>query len=158
MYYIYASIFYHSTYDLLSYLLFDVEDMAKRIPKFMAEELIQYAKSVEIRVHYWHPKSTSAMEFHRQMSSSKLRKINPIFKTSINGIPVTETPNLVAEFTDGSKWESETASFTAADLRAEFYSRAERVEEAMEEAGDAPDAPVDKGKKGDKGGKGGGKK
>lgn len=136
-------------------LLCFFQDMAKRIPKFIAEELIKYAKSLEVRVHYWHPKSTSAMEFHRQMSSSKLKKINPIFNTSIIGIPVTETPNLTAEFTDGSKWESETASYTSADLRETFYGHAGRVEEAMEEAGDIAE-PAETGKKGgDKGGKGG---
>lgn len=150
---------YFSFVLLLLWLLFlflFYQDMAKRIPKFIAEELIQFAKSLEVRVHYWHPKSTSAMEFHRQMSSPKLKKINPVFNATIIGIPVTETPNLSAEFLDGSKWESETASYTSAHLRELFYGHAGRVEEAMEEAGDLPESPAEAGKKGDnKGGKGG---
>ena len=129
-----------------------------RIPKLVALDLIMYAKKIDIKCNYWHPKATSAIEFFRQMSSSQLRKRNPIFEVKIFDLPENETPHLIADFIDGSKWETETAAYSATELRDLFYGHAARIEDVYDEAGESFEAnePGSSGSKGsEKGGKGG---
>jgi len=137
---------------------------ALRVPRALARELIQYAKSLNITVNYWHPKATSGMEFFRQMNSPKLYKKNPKFEVNINYVETMEEPTLVAEFIDGTKWETETSNFQAVELRNTFYQFTAKIEDDMEESGGAIDSSSAGSTKGDSKGavkgtaKGGGKK
>ena len=130
-----------------------------RVPRFIAVDLIQFAKSIKITADYWDPKAKSAFEFYRQMDSRKLRKINPVFDCTMQVIEESKVPaKLEAEFLDGSKWTTNTDTLSAAQLRCEFYNRAAEAEDNVDiSVGGDGDGPS--GKKGsDKGGKGGGKK
>jgi hypothetical protein len=137
---------------------------APRVPRALARELIQYAKSIDITVNYWHPKSTSGMEFFRQMNSPKLYKKNPKFEVNINYVETMEEPKLVAEFVDGTKWETETSPYEAVELRNMFYQYTTKIEDAMEESGGVADSSSSASSKGESKGavkgaaKGGGKK
>ena len=106
----------------------------------MAMELIQYCKKIEVKASYWDPLSRSAFEFARQMNSPKLIKVNPGYECSMKLLhPDSKDPALLmAEFIDGSKLELQTGEFTCAQLRAEFYEKAEEIEEEMERAGTGP--------------------
>ncbi len=131
-----------------------------RVPRFIAADLIQFAKSVKITADYWDPKAKSAFEFYRQMHSRKLKKVNPVFDCSISVVEDSKSPaKLEVEYLDGSKWTTNTDAFTAAQLRYEFYSRAADAEDNVDVSvgGDADGGAAGK-KGGDKGGKSGAKK
>ena len=128
-----------------------------RVPKHIAAELIQYVKKVEFVANFWDPNSKSAFEFARQMSSPKLKKINPSLEVSLSKVNTDTAPSLAVEFIDGSKWSTLTTGLHATDLRGELY---ERAADAEDKVGDTKD-----GGGGDsgstaakKGGKAGGKK
>lgn len=131
-----------------------------RIPRFIASDLIQFAKSIKITADYWDPKAKSAFEFYRQMNSRKLKKINPVFECSLHGIELSKVPaKLEVEYLDGSKWSTNTDEFTALQLRYEFYNRAAEAEDNVDVSVGGDGDGGSSGKKGgDKGGKGGGKK
>jgi hypothetical protein len=127
-----------------------------RIPRHIAAELIQFVKKVEVKAHYWDPKSTSAFEFARQMSSAKLKKINPSLDVKLDQLEKPGPSELHVEYLDGSKWTTSTYGLSANELRGEFYMRATDAEDKMGggDKGDAGDAGGKKG--GAAGGKGGG--
>lgn len=123
-----------------------------RITKDVAHKLILYAKRLNVTAHFWDPQAKSAFEFYRQMSSPKLKKINPNFDCSLNVVDELVPPKLTAEFADGSKWESTTAGLTCADLRGTFYTRAADIEDLVDiDVAGAVDSAAKKG--GGKGGK-----
>lgn len=101
-----------------------------RVPKHIASELITFVKRLEIKANFWDDRAKSAFEFNRQMSSRKLKKINPtleiVFETHNNHDP----PIIKAEFLDGSKWEIDSSNFKSAEIRAMFYSKASDAEES----------------------------
>jgi hypothetical protein len=107
-----------------------------RVPRHIAMDLIQYAKKVHVTAYCWDVKSLSAVEFARQISSKKLAKQNPSFQAEFKFNEKDEPSTLVAEFSDGQVWTTETAGFTAAELRAEFFDRAAIAEEVAENAED----------------------
>jgi|Transcript_31078 hypothetical protein len=120
-----------------------------RVTKQSARELIAFAKNLKIWGHYWDPKARSAFEFARQMQAPPLKKVNPAFECTLVQSETNEPARLIAEFLDGSKWETKTGEFSLKDLRAEFFAKAADAEDNADivPGGDA-------GKKGDKGGKG----
>ena len=127
-----------------------------RVPRFIASDLIQFAKSVKITADYWDPKAKSAFEFYRQMDSRKLRKINPVFNCTIQIMENSTVPaKLEAEFLDGSKWVTSTDSLSAAQLRSEFYSKAAEAEDNVDIGGSGDNDSATPGKKGADKGKGG---
>ena len=106
--------------------------MSKRITKQISHELINFAKRVEVRAHFFDLNATSAFEFARQMSSRHLQKKNDKFECIMVKHP---DPNfkaiMKAEFVDGSVMEIETGEYKASDLRGLFYEKAEEVEDVM---------------------------
>lgn len=111
---------------------FSVAEMAPRVPKIVAHDLIQYAKNLNVTAHAFSPASISAMEFHRQMNSPKLHKINPSFECKLNLLKSLDSPATVsAEFLDGSKWELESAAHSAAELRSMFFEKAALAEDSL---------------------------
>ena len=117
--------------------------MTSRVPRHVAKELIQFIKKIDIKANFWDPRAKSAFEFSRQMSSPKLKKINPTFATELtmltNNEPFQE-PVLEAEFLDGSKLSISCLEKTSADLRSLVFTRAGEAEEAAEISGGGPDA------------------
>mmetsp|Transcript_23359 Transcript_23359/g.38918 ORF Transcript_23359/g.38918 Transcript_23359/m.38918 type:complete len:116 (-) Transcript_23359:67-414(-) len=105
-----------------------------RIPRHVAMDLIQFAKRVEVKAHFWDTSAKSAFEFARQLSSPKLQKQNPSFECDFKFLPNSEPASLVAEFNDGQIWQTQTQGYSAAELRAEFFDRAAVAEEAAEAA------------------------
>lgn len=100
-----------------------------RVPRFIAQDLIQYAKSISVKANFFDPNARSAFEFARQMSSPKLKKINPGFECQLEITEDEVVPSLKAEFLDGSKWAISTADFSADRLRFEFYQKAAEAED-----------------------------
>jgi hypothetical protein len=153
------SMFWTFTDFHLAKLVIKLEEMA-RVPRFIAADLIQFAKAVKITADYWDPKAKSAFEFYRQMHSRKLKKINPVFDCTINVVEESKIPaKLEVEYLDGSKWSTNTDYLTAAQLRHEFYTRAAEAEDNVDITSSNDGDGGGAGKKGgDKGGKSGGKK
>lgn len=103
-----------------------------RVPRLIAQDLIQYAKSINVKANFFDPQSRSAFEFARQMSSPKLKKINPSFECQLELTEDSVTPALKAEFLDGSKWAVDTTAYTADKLRYEFYMKAAEAEDNVD--------------------------
>ncbi len=125
-----------------------------RIPRLIAHDLIQYAKSISVKANFFDPNARSAFEFARQMSSPKLKKINPAFDCQLDITEDAGTPTLKAEFLDGSKWAVDTNVFSADQLRYEFYQKAAEAEDNVDLVGGSDLTGSKGGKAGDKGGKG----
>lgn len=125
-----------------------------RVPRFIARDLIQFAKSVQVTANYFDPEARAAFEFARQMSSPKLKKINPQFECSLNPVENKQVPRIKAEFLDGTSWTAEINALTAAQLRYEFYRRAGDAEDNMDGSPADAAAAGGKGKTDAKGGKG----
>ena len=106
-----------------------------RITKEVTHDLIQFAKSLKVYADVKHPRAKSAFEFCRQMHSPKLAKKNPGFEVDMVYNEKLETPKLVAKFSDGSTWETNTEEYKAKELRDLFWERAMKVEEAAEAVG-----------------------
>lgn len=125
-----------------------------RTTKEVARRMIYYAKTLKLSANFFDPQAKSALEFGRQMSSTKLKKINPNFNFSFQIVKGADVkPTLSAEFADGSKWETETSEYTAAELRNEFYERAADCEDKVDIVVPGEDDEGGAGKKGDKKGK-----
>ncbi len=106
--------------------------MAGKITKELAMELIPFAKKLHVSANYWDPTAKSAFEFCRQMASPKLKKKSPSFDVEMVYHELNKAPTLYAEFSDGSKWNTETTDLSSAQLRLAFYERAMIVEELAE--------------------------
>ena len=132
-----------------------------RVPRHIAAELIQFVKKVELKASFWDPMSTSAFEFARQMSSPKLKKINPTLEVNLVRLENIEPPQLHVEYLDGSSWATGTAGLHASDLRYILYEKAADAEDKVGDSGGGGDGGAGK-DAGSKGGKGaaakGGKK
>lgn len=124
-----------------------------RVPRFIARDLIQFAKSVQVTAHYFDPQARAAFEFARQMSSPKLKKINPQFECVLESSESKVVPRIKADFLDGSSWTADISSLSAAQLRFEFYRRAGDAEDNMD-GSPSDTAGTGKGKTDAKGGKG----
>jgi hypothetical protein len=107
-----------------------------RVPRHIAMDLIKYATKVQVTAYCWDVQSKSGVEFARQISSKKLLKQNSAFVCEFKFNEADEPATLVAEFTDGQVWTTETARYTAAELRSEFFDRAAIAEEVAETAED----------------------
>jgi hypothetical protein len=126
-----------------------------RVPRFIAKDLIQFAKSVQVTANYFDPQARAAFEFARQMASPKLKKINPQFECTLNPIENKEPAQIKAEFLDGTSWTADVSTLSAAQLRFEFYRRAGDAEDNMDGSpADAAAGAAGKGKADAKGGKG----
>jgi len=131
---------------------------SRRVSKLVARELIQFVKKIDIKANYWDPTATSAFEFTSQMNSPVLRKLNSKYECTMHVIDEdNKVPaSILVEFVNGTKWETNTSSYKADDLRYELFTRAEEVEEQLEAASggkDDDDKVADKGKKGGGGAK-----
>ena len=124
-----------------------------RIPRQIAQDLIQYAKSLNIQGNMFVENHRSAFEFARQMSSPKLKKINPGFDCQLEFSDEPGPPTLRAEFLDGSKWTVDPSTLTADMLRYQFYQKASDAEDNVDIA-PAGDAAGSKGSKAAEKGKG----
>ena len=129
------------------------------MPKHIANELIQFVKKVHIKAHYWDPDSRSAFEFARQMSSPRLKKINPSLEVILERLDTLKPPVLEVEYLDGNKWEKGTTGLHATDLRSLLYESAADAEDKVGDKSDSGDGKVGKAdvKGGGKGGGGGAK-
>lgn len=81
------------------------------------------------------------------MSSPELKKRNPSLNVQLNLMDTLVEPAINVAFVDGSKWNVDSAPFSAAQLRDSFYEEATRVEDVMEEMGDGDGFAADNGKK-----------
>eukprot|EP01041_Mallomonas_annulata_P003898 gene3898-7778_t len=115
-----------------------------RVTKDKALSLIKYAKAVSISANYWDPKSKSAFEFARQISSPKLKKANPAFSVKFDVHERNEEGFIIAEFANKQKWETTTSGFKASELRSEFFVNAEVAETTAELAGEVDHGTEDK--------------
>ena len=106
-----------------------------RVPKHIANELIQFVKKVHIKAHFWDPNSRSAFEFARQMSSPNLKKINPSLEVILEKIEELAPPTLHVEFLDGNKWDKPTTGLKATDLRSLLYESASDAEDKVGDKG-----------------------
>ncbi len=95
-------------------------------------ELIPFAKKLHFTANPWDPAARSAVEFCRQMGSSKLKKRNPAFDCAMAYHDLKQEPTMHAEFADGSVWKTSTQNLTAAQLRLAFYEKATVAEEKAE--------------------------
>jgi hypothetical protein len=109
-----------------------IEVVMPRIPRQIAFNLIQYVKKVEVSANIWHDSATSALEFHRQMTSKRLKKINPEYDCNLILHSREEDSIIKVSFSDGTVWETSTAEYKCSDLRGEVYMRAEGIEEDIE--------------------------
>ena len=82
-----------------------------RIPRALATNLIQYVTRVEVSANIWHPSATSALEFHRQMNSKRLSKINPEYSCHISLHTEEKDSEVRIKFSDGSVWETSTSDY-----------------------------------------------
>ncbi len=105
-----------------------------KITKELTIELISFAKRIKFSANYWDPSASSAFEFCRNMSSPKLKKKNPNFECELAYHEGKQAPFLIAEFSDGSEWKTNTNTMTAAQLRQAFWERAVMSEEIAEQA------------------------
>lgn len=128
-----------------------------RVPKHIAMELIQFVKKVHVKAHYWDPNSRSAFEFARQMSSPRLKKINPALEVIMESLETLKPPVLEVEYLDGNKWEKETTGLHATDLRSMLYESAADAEDKVGDKSDGGDSKIGKADIGKGGGKGGAK-
>lgn len=108
--------------------------MAKRVTKSIALELIQYCKKIDCVANIRRPGSKSAIEFAKQMMSTKLKKKNPTIQVNMLFHEDDQAPYVYCEFTDGQSLKIETGEIHLPDIRAQFFARAELAEEAAEEA------------------------
>ena len=102
-----------------------------RVPKHIANELIQFVKKVHVKAHFWDPNSRSAFEFARQMSSPNLKKINPSLEVILEKVEVLAPPTLHVEFLDGNKWDKPTTGLHATELRSLLYESAADAEDKV---------------------------
>ena len=111
--------------------------MSKRIPKRIAQELIQYVKTIQVVASYQDPASKSAYEFARQMQSPSLLKVNPSLSVVVDNPSATPPPNprIRVEYNDGSVWEEDTSGYKLPQLRSMFYEKAEEAEEQSMQRG-----------------------
>lgn len=107
-----------------------------RFTKAMSHELIHFVKSMKIRANYFHPKSSSAFEFARQMGSSKLKKVNPAFDFSFVVDDQNAPGNIHVEFVNGRVWEKATDGDHCEDLRSQFYSICEEIDDHYDKTGE----------------------
>jgi hypothetical protein len=108
-----------------------------RFTKVMSHELINFVKSMKIRANYFHPKSTSAFEFARQMGSSKLKKVNPAFEFSFVVDDQNSPGDLRVEFINGRVWEKSTDGDHCEDLRSQFYSICQEIDDHYDKTGES---------------------
>lgn len=103
---------------------------AKRISKHVAHDAIKYARSLKVKAPYWAEGSTSALEFFRQMSSLNLKAKNDSFEVTLKSVelPADVTPNVRAEFLDGSSMDVDSSQYDAMQLREMFYEAALEAE------------------------------
>lgn len=103
-----------------------------RIPRLTAFNLVQYIKKIEVSANIWHDSATSALEFHRQMQSKRLKKLNPEYECSLDLHSRDVDSTVKVFYSDGSLWESSTSDLKCSDIRGEVYIRAEGIEEQNE--------------------------
>lgn len=110
-------------------------------------------------------RATGAYEFGRQMSSNVLKSKFPSYKCVVNLVEDKIEPIVSAEFVNGEKWNLPNPTAHAMDLRSQFFSKIQDIEDFYEleygglNAGGEEDVgAAAKGGKGAAGGKGGGKK
>ena len=128
-----------------------------RVTKHVADELINFVKKVHITANFWDPHSRSAFEFARQMSSPRLKKINPVLEVVLERVDTATPPVMLVEFLDGNKWEKGTTGLHASDLRNLLFESAADAEDMVGDKGDGDKGGKDAGKGGGKdAGKGGG--
>jgi len=110
---------------------------AKRISKFVAYDLIKYARSLKVEAPYYGEASTSALEFFRQMSSPNLKAKNDSFEVTLKSIelPTDSIPKVKAEFLDGSSMDVDSSQYDTMQLREMFYEAAREAESALSSAG-----------------------
>ena len=107
-----------------------------RVTKEVSLELIKYVKSVGVRVNYWDPKASSALEIARQMTSKRFKKVNPSLKVELQLHEDSDPGVMKVEYVDGKVWETQTGEHKASDLRRELFMHARLVEDMVEETGD----------------------
>ena len=103
-----------------------------RVPKHVSMELIQFVKRVEVSAHFWDSNSRSAFEIARQMSSPKLSGTNSGYEFVMNASETSVTPLIKVDFLDGSSWASETAPFSATELRGILFENAADAGDVVE--------------------------
>ena len=92
-----------------------------RVTKEVSLELIKYVKSVGVRVNYWDPKASSALEIARQMTSKRFKKVNPSLKVELQLHEDSDPGVMKVEYVDGKVWETQTGEHKASDLRRELF-------------------------------------
>ena len=105
-----------------------------RFTKEITQGLIQFAKKVTIHANvFQNQQSKSAFEFCRQISSPNLEKMNPRFEVELKYFDEEDrSPQMIAEYTDGSIIDLDTSKYTCQDLRKEFFTQCQVVEETSE--------------------------
>lgn len=118
---------------------------ALRIQKAVARETIKFAKRVDVTMNYWHPSATSAFEFHRQMSSRHLKKVNPDFECHLHLHENEDPPVVSAEYANGAKWSTPSAELKLEELREQFYAIPMELQEIAEDEDEPTEEFIDYG-------------
>jgi hypothetical protein len=124
-----------------------ISNMAARVPRHVAMDLIKYVKSLKVLGYAFDVKHRAAYEFAKQLNSPKLAQSNPNFSVSFDYLTEPGTSSIVAEFSNGKKWETQAEGKTCADLRFEFFEQAALAEEDVGDVDDTPAKPAAGGKK-----------
>lgn len=121
--------------------------MAPRVAKHVAMDLIKYVRKLDVTAYAFEPAQKSAYEFALQLSSPKLATSNPNFAVNFEFHTQPGPSKIVAEFSNGKKWETQGEGKTCADLRYEFFEQAALAEEDVGDVDEAPSKPGAGGKK-----------
>lgn len=108
------------------------------VKKLAARSLIRYITKFEMGGFVLDPNAKSMFEFARQMSSRHLIKANPKLELDLKYLPTQMPAYLKVHFANGEVFQTETAQFTAGELRNEVFDMAENIEFDFEASGNNP--------------------
>lgn len=83
----------------------------------VARDLFRYVRKCVVTAHVLDPRSASAVELWQQMSSSKIRRLNPRLEVRLEQSVRPLEPFATVEFVDGNSVTLETADKEVRALR-----------------------------------------
>jgi hypothetical protein len=108
------------------------------VNKLAARSLVRYIAKCEMGGFVLDPNAKSMFEFARQMSSRHLIKANPKLELDLKYFPSEKPAFLKVHFVNGHVFETQTAQFSAGELRNEVFDIAENIEYDYEASGNNP--------------------
>ena len=83
----------------------------------VARDLFRYVRKCVVTAHVLDPRSTSAVELWQQLSSSKIKRLNPRLEVGLNQSVRPVEPFAEVEFVDGNSIRLDTADKEVRTLR-----------------------------------------